>query len=50
VTFETADDGTRITVTERGYASEASRDLSAAGLEACLDKVAALTRVMASSR
>lgn len=49
VTFEPTDDGTRLTVIERGYTTEASRDLSAAGLEACLDKVDALTRVMATS-
>lgn len=46
VTFEPADGGTRLTVVERGYTNQASRDLSAAGLEECLDKVAALARTM----
>jgi uncharacterized protein YndB with AHSA1/START domain len=43
VTFEaTGDGGTRMTVTEHGYTTEQARDLSKAGMEQCLDKMAAI--------
>ncbi|MGH3089917.1 MAG: SRPBCC family protein [Gammaproteobacteria bacterium] len=43
VTFEArGDDGTEMTVTEYGYASDQIVDLSRAGMEQCLDKMAAI--------
>jgi uncharacterized protein YndB with AHSA1/START domain len=43
VTFEArGDDGTEMTVTEHGYMTEQARDLSRAGMEQCLDKMAAI--------
>jgi uncharacterized protein YndB with AHSA1/START domain len=43
VTFEPAGDhGTEMTVTEYGYTTEHARDLSRAGMEQCLDKMAAM--------
>ena len=43
VTFEaTGDHGTEMTVTEYGYTTEHARDLSRAGMEQCLDKMAAM--------
>jgi uncharacterized protein YndB with AHSA1/START domain len=42
VTLEPAGEGrTEVTVTEHGYATEQARDLSRAGMEQCLDKMAA---------
>jgi uncharacterized protein YndB with AHSA1/START domain len=42
VTFTALDGGrTEMTITERGYTSDGARDLSRAGLEECLDKMAA---------
>jgi uncharacterized protein YndB with AHSA1/START domain len=38
----TGDGGTELTVTERGYTTEEARDLSKAGMEQCLDKMAAI--------
>lgn len=35
---------TELTITEYGYASEQDRDMSKAGLEQCLDKMAAILR------
>jgi uncharacterized protein YndB with AHSA1/START domain len=43
ITFETVGDGrTEMTVTEHGYTTEEARDLSKAGMEQCLDKMAAI--------
>jgi uncharacterized protein YndB with AHSA1/START domain len=43
IAFEAVDDArTEMTVTEYGYASADARDLSKAGLEQCLDKMAAI--------
>jgi len=43
IVFKTAgDNGTEITVTEYGYTTEQARDLSRAGMEQCLDKMAAM--------
>jgi len=43
VTFEAAGDGgTQMTITEYGYTTEQARDLSRAGMEQCLDKMAAM--------
>src|SRR5215218_9799310 len=43
VSFEAADGGrTKMTVTEHGYTTERARDLSKAGIEHCLDKIAAI--------
>jgi uncharacterized protein YndB with AHSA1/START domain len=43
VSFEAADGGrTKMTVTEYGYTTERARDLSKAGMEHCLDKIAAI--------
>ena len=43
VTFEArGGDGTEMTVTEHGYTTEQARDLSKAGMEQCLDKMAAI--------
>jgi len=43
IVFKTADDnGTEITVTEYGYTTEQARDLSRAGMEQYLDKMAAM--------
>ena len=43
VTFEAAGDGgTEMTVTEYGYTTEQAHDLSKAGMEQCLDKMAAI--------
>jgi hypothetical protein len=40
--LEPAGEGrTEVTVTEYGYATEQARDLSRAGMEQCLDKMAA---------
>jgi uncharacterized protein YndB with AHSA1/START domain len=36
------DKGTKMTVTEHGYTTEQARDLSRAGMEQCLDKMAAM--------
>ena len=36
------DNGTEMTVTEHGYTTEQARDLSKAGMEQCLDKMAAI--------
>ena len=43
VIFEAAGaSGTQMTVTEYGYTTEQARDLSTAGMEQCLDKMAAI--------
>jgi uncharacterized protein YndB with AHSA1/START domain len=43
ITFEAAGEGrTEMTVTEHGYTTEQARDLSRAGMEQCLDKMAAI--------
>ena len=43
ITFEAAGEGrTEMTVTEHGYTTEQARDLSRAGMEQCLDKMAAM--------
>lgn len=43
VTFTArADGGTEVSVTESGYTTAAARDMSAAGLDQCLDKLAAV--------
>lgn len=43
VTFEPLDGSTsRVTVIESGYTAQLARDLSAAGMQQCLDKLAAL--------
>jgi uncharacterized protein YndB with AHSA1/START domain len=43
VTFRaTGEGGTELTVTEHGYTTEEARDLSRAGMEQCLDKMAAI--------
>ena len=43
ITFETVGEGrTEMTVTEYGYTTEQDRDLSKAGMEQCLDKMAAI--------
>jgi uncharacterized protein YndB with AHSA1/START domain len=43
VTFEAAGEGgTEMTVTEYGYTTEQAHDLSKAGMEQCLDKMAAI--------
>jgi len=43
VTFEAAGEGgTEMSVTEYGYTSEEARDLSKAGMEQCLEKMAAM--------
>jgi uncharacterized protein YndB with AHSA1/START domain len=42
VVFEADGNGTRVTVTEQGYTSEQTLELSRMGLEQCLDKMAAL--------
>lgn len=43
ITFKAiGDDQTEITVTEYGYASQQASDISKAGLEECLDKMAAI--------
>src|SRR5829696_9751657 len=43
IVFKAAGDkGTEMTVTEHGYTSEQDRDLSRAGMEQCLDKMAAM--------
>jgi hypothetical protein len=43
VSFEAADGGrTKITVTKYRYTTERARDLSKAGMEQCLDKMAAI--------
>lgn len=43
ITFEATSDGvTEMTVTEHGYTTEQARDLSKAGMEQCLDKMAAI--------
>jgi uncharacterized protein YndB with AHSA1/START domain len=43
IVFKTAgDNGTEIAVTEYGYTTEQARDLSRAGMEQCLDKMAAM--------
>jgi uncharacterized protein YndB with AHSA1/START domain len=45
ITFETAGaDRTTLTVTEYGYGSAQARDMSSAGMEQCLDKMAAIFR------
>jgi uncharacterized protein YndB with AHSA1/START domain len=41
VTFTAAEGGTEVSVTESGYTTAAARDMSRAGLEQCLDKLAA---------
>ncbi len=41
VTFEPVDETTTLTVTEFGYSSEQTHDISKLGLEQCLDKMAA---------
>jgi uncharacterized protein YndB with AHSA1/START domain len=42
IAFKAAgDNGTEMTVTEHGYTTEQARDLSRAGMEQCLDKMAA---------
>ena len=38
----TGEGGTELTVTEHGYTTEEARDLSRAGMEQCLDKMAAI--------
>jgi uncharacterized protein YndB with AHSA1/START domain len=43
IVFKAAGDkGTEMTVTEHGYTTEQARDLSRAGMEQCLDKMAAM--------
>ena len=43
VVFEDLDDGrTVMTIVEHGYTLEEARDLSQAGLEQCVDKMAAI--------
>jgi uncharacterized protein YndB with AHSA1/START domain len=43
ITFKaTGEDGTEMIVTEHGYTTEEARDLSRAGMEQCLDKMAAI--------
>jgi uncharacterized protein YndB with AHSA1/START domain len=42
VVFEADGKGTRVTVTEQGYTSEQTLEMSRMGLEQCLDKMAAL--------
>jgi uncharacterized protein YndB with AHSA1/START domain len=43
ITFDAVgDNGTEMTVTEHGYTTEQARDLSKAGMEQCLDKMAAI--------
>ena len=43
IVFKAAGDkGTEVTVTEYGYTTEQARDLSRAGMEQCLDKMAAM--------
>jgi hypothetical protein len=43
VTFEAGGDGrTQMTVTEYGYSSDRKAGLSRAGMEQCLDKMAAI--------
>ncbi len=43
IVFKAAGDGrTEMTVTEYGYTTEQARDLSKAGMEQCLDKMAAI--------
>ena len=43
ILFEAAgDNGTEMTVTEHGYTTEQARDLSRAGMEQCLEKMAAM--------
>ena len=43
ITFEAVGEGrTEMTVTEYGYTTEQARDLSKAGMEQCLDKMAAI--------
>ena len=43
IVFKAADGGrTEMTVTEHGYTTEEARDLSRAGMEQCLDKMAAM--------
>jgi uncharacterized protein YndB with AHSA1/START domain len=43
ITFKaTCEGGTQMTVTEHGYTTEEARDLSRAGMEQCLDKMAAI--------
>ena len=43
ITFDAVGDhGTEMTVTEHGYTTEQARDLSKAGMEQCLDKMAAI--------
>jgi uncharacterized protein YndB with AHSA1/START domain len=43
ISFEAAGEGsTEMTVTEYGYTTEQARDLSRAGMEQCLDKMAAI--------
>ncbi len=41
ITFAARGDSTEMTITEYGYTSDQARDLSKAGLEQCLDKMAA---------
>jgi hypothetical protein len=43
ITFESVGDNeTEMTVTEYGYTTEQARDLSKAGMEQCLDKMATI--------
>ena len=43
ITFKSVGDArTEIVVTEHGYTTEQARDLSRAGMEQCLDKMAAM--------
>jgi hypothetical protein len=43
IVFKAADEGgMEMTVTEHGYTTERVRDLSHAGMEQCLDKMAAI--------
>lgn len=43
ITFKATDNGgTEMTVTEHGYTTEQARELSKAGMEQCLDKMAAI--------
>ena len=43
ITFKSVGDArTQMTVTEHGYTTEQARDLSRAGMEQCLDKMAAI--------
>ena len=43
ITFDAVgDNGTEMTVTEHGYTTELARDLSKAGMQQCLDKMAAI--------